>query len=178
MPIPDAYDGTLALTLSRGLHVVAVSCQSWRFSLDRALGRCCCMCIGGWHAGRDMISHIQPEAFNSRTDVGLLAGALISGHRLCHLLRRVASLYRTAYSHTSRRVVCYLRHMHPSQPGQPGTIRGADLLRRHRVPIVIPTITPWHSRKQSFDGFPGDGATTIPELVYSTLSLSQSHHPA
>lgn len=24
MPIPDAYDGTLALTLSRGLHVVAV----------------------------------------------------------------------------------------------------------------------------------------------------------
>lgn len=34
---PDAYDATLALTLSRGLHVVAVSCQSWRCSLDRLL---------------------------------------------------------------------------------------------------------------------------------------------
>lgn len=56
MPIPDAYDGTLALTLSRGLHVVtvSVSCQSWRHSARSALGRC--IRIDGWQAGRNMIS--------------------------------------------------------------------------------------------------------------------------
>lgn len=120
----------------------------------------------------DLIYPARSFQFNSRTDVGLLAGALISGHRLCHLLRRVLAYIEPHIRIRADECGMFLT-THAAGEARPARhTRGADLARRHRVPIVIPTAPPWHSRKQSFDGFPGDGATTIPELVYTTLSLS------
>lgn len=156
-------NGTLALTLSRGLHVVAMLTGSGLLVVACALMGVAC----GPHR---RISKNRRLGWGVVTHFWAPGGATCLGGCLVYIAQ-----------HICIRVVCSFTTHVPRDMCRPEVVIVSPLGFPIRVPIVtvLPTAYPWHSRKQTFDGLPGFGPCSSPSSIpLSQKSLPVRRYPA